>query len=49
MHIFSVTIRTEIQQLTYTAIGRSAIDVHLEALNQFGICAVSVKPIKVPA
>lgn len=46
MNAFTVTVKTTCGQVfNFRAIGRSCIDVHIEILKEFGICAATVKPI----
>lgn len=45
MKAFGVCVRTQCRTLTYSAIGRSSIDVHMSALDLFEICAVTVIPL----
>jgi hypothetical protein len=44
MSTFTVTVRTENGALTYPAIGTSSADVHIDALERFGACGVTVRP-----
>jgi hypothetical protein len=45
MKTFSVTVRTEKQQITYQALAYSSGAAHADALNRFydGLCGVTVK------
>jgi hypothetical protein len=44
MKAFDVRVRTHSKTITYTAIGPSSADVHMSALDLFGICSVAVIP-----
>jgi hypothetical protein len=44
MNAFTVTVRTLLGRLTYSAIGTDSGAVHLDALDRFGACGVTVKP-----
>ena len=44
MNTYTVTVRTLAGLLTYPAIGTDSGAVHLAALEQFGVCGVTVKP-----
>lgn len=44
MNAFTVTVRTLLGLLTYSAIGTDSGAVHLDALDRFGACGVTVKP-----
>lgn len=45
MSIYSVTVRTLNQRITYQALGTSSAAVHAHALDYFGgLCGVTVKP-----
>jgi len=44
MKIFSITVKTACQRITYTAIGTSSAEVIMAAIARFGICGVSVRP-----
>ena len=46
MNTYTVTVRTLLGQFVYAAIGATSIAVHLDALEQFGACGVTVKPSK---
>jgi hypothetical protein len=41
---FTVTVRTLTGLMTYPALGTDSGAVHLAALDQFGVCGVTVKP-----
>lgn len=43
---FTVTARTHAGQVTFPAVGTDSGAVHLAALDQFGVCGVTVKPAK---
>jgi hypothetical protein len=43
---YTVTVRTLNGLLSYSAIGTDSGAVHLAALDQFGVCGVTVKPAK---
>jgi hypothetical protein len=44
MNTFTVTVRTLAGLLSYSAIGTDSGAVHMAALDQFGVCGVTVKP-----
>jgi hypothetical protein len=44
MHRYHLTVRTETAQYHYSALQRSAVEAMLDALDLFGLCAVSVRP-----
>lgn len=45
MSAFTVTVRTQSgETFNFRAIGKSCIDVHIEVIKEFGICAATVKP-----
>lgn len=44
MNTYIVTVRTVAGRLTYPAIGTDSCAVHMAALDQFGVCGVTVKP-----
>lgn len=47
MSAFTVTVRTESgETFNFRAIGKSCIDVHIEVIKEFGICAATVKPLE---
>jgi hypothetical protein len=41
---YTVTVRTLTGLLTYPALGTDSGAVHMAALDQFGVCGVTVKP-----
>lgn len=45
MSRFTVKVRTAEGTIAYDAIGTSSIDIHLAALDIFGLCGVTVRPI----
>lgn len=45
MSIYTVTVKTDKGRFGYTAIALSSSDVVASVIDQFGICAVTVKPI----
>lgn len=45
MKAFDVTVRTDSHTLSFIAIGRTSIDVHMSALELFDLCYVSVIPL----
>ena len=45
MNTFIVTVRTLKQRFQFKAIGYSSIDVHDAAIERFGVCGVTVKPV----
>ncbi|GGY67889.1 hypothetical protein GCM10007387_57590 [Pseudoduganella albidiflava] len=49
MSPFTVTVRTESGTLTYPAIGTSSAAVHIDALERFGACGVTVRPQRAKA
>lgn len=44
MSAFSVRVRTSAQQFTYRTIGTDSVAVHMDAIDRFGVCAVTVTP-----
>mgnify|MGYP003575369901 CR=1 FL=1 len=42
---FTVTVRTEARQYCYVALARSSFDAHADAIDQFGPCRISVRPL----
>ena len=44
MRRFSVRVRTTLGALIYDAIGTDSASVHMAAVDQFGVCAITVKP-----
>jgi hypothetical protein len=44
MKTFTVTVRTADSRYQYTAMQHSAIDAHLDAIDRFGVCAITVRP-----
>lgn len=44
MKHFHVSVRTDDAIYEYSAIQRSAIEAHLDALDLFGPCAITVRP-----
>jgi hypothetical protein len=47
--MFSVRVRTDAARFEYSAIGFASFDVHMTALEYFGLCAVTVTLAKAPA
>lgn len=47
MNSYSVFVRTEAGQVSYSAIGTDSVAVHMAAIDQFGPCAITVKPAQV--
>lgn len=41
-----VTVRTERDCFTYTALAASSVDAHADAIDRFGPCYVSIKVTK---
>lgn len=44
MNRYHLTVRTESEQYQYSAIQKSAIEAMLDAIDLFGLCAVTVRP-----
>jgi hypothetical protein len=44
--LFSVTVHTPIGRYSYLAIGPDSTTVHLSAIDHFGLCGVSVHPVR---
>lgn len=44
---YKVTARTQAGKVTFPALGTDSGAVHLAALDQFGVCGVTVTPTKV--
>lgn len=45
MSKYLVKVKTEFEQFQYATIGRSSIDIAAEAIDRFGVCAVTVLPL----
>ena len=46
---FTVTIRAPGQELRYDAMSVDSCTAHMAAIDRFGVCAVTVTPIRAPA
>ncbi len=44
MSTFTVCVRTATEAISYSAIGTDSIAVHMDAVDRFGVCAISVTP-----
>jgi len=44
MSAFNVRVRTSCATVTYIAIGTDSAAVHMEAIDRFGACAITVMP-----
>lgn len=42
MSAFSVRVRTAAGEVTYQAIGTDSAAVHMDAVDRFGVCAITV-------
>lgn len=44
MSSFNVRVRTDAADFTYEAIGTDSTAVHMDAVDRFGVCAITVIP-----